>query len=143
MTPIQCKIIEKKSDLKQTKNKYAKLIEDLKHTYMERKDFFDEESPLVLKSELNRMRMAYDFLKERAERYDFNSRVRRENKWKSVEPLNYYCTWNKEYDTQFGTMPCYILDKKYIKELPSGVLNPVWKKEVQENKNSSGFFFLA
>lgn len=138
METLQLKYLKAINDLKLIKERYSKLIFDLENAYMERKVWRDNNSPFIIKSELNKMRMAYAFVKGEADKYDFN--LRQATKFKSDEVLNYYVINDNYFQEFFGGTPAsYILDKKNIKELPEYLLKDVWIKSVNKSKTEKGY----
>lgn len=140
METLKSQLDDAKQEYDRLNKYYLKNIEALKKTYMERERWRDEKSPLILKGELNLMRMSYDYLNGECETYDFNSDVRRADKWKSNEVLNYYQVWDKRYQDRWGSTPCtYILHKKYLKELPETFMITAWKHQVNKEKYRFGY----
>lgn len=140
MKTLKNKLDTAQKEYEIAKKNYLKNIEDLKKTYMERQHYRDEKSPLIIKGELNLMRMSYDYLNGECKKYDFDSEVRRADKWKSEEILNYYQIWDEKFKEQWGSTPCsYILHKKHLKQLPEHFFIEAWKHKVNKEKYKLGY----
>lgn len=119
-------------ELRRLKEEYKSLCDTIKNTFFDRKDFFDKESPLVLKDEENTMKVAY-CLSERQcyyqSRYGLNSRRPYKN-WETKERGNIFIVGeDRDPFSHSQSEGKTLVRLKHIKELKE-ICMKIWIKEV-------------
>lgn len=132
------KIKNQKEQYYRELNYYKEYILKLKSVFFENKEWRDKESPLII-SESNLMKIAYSYAMNDTPRHSYDVDLSRYQNWQTKEYSNFYVI-NDDRNYHFGSTPAsYVFELKFIKEVPSKILNKTWKSMVKDDKTNLGY----
>ncbi len=120
------------ANLKRLKERYNKLVIDIKETFYDKEDYWTDDSPRKPKNEKSRMQAAICLAQGASERHSFDLDLRKAENWISRDnrvQLDYWIVNQDRFKDNGSIPPTIVIHKKNIKLLRDEC-KKLWIKEV-------------
>lgn len=135
---IKDKIESLTSELKHLKIRYKNLVNDIKETFYEKKEYFVDDSPRHPQNEKAKMSAAYCLATNYCPRGSWDLKVNKAQEWNSklIKHIEKWYIYSDKFETPNGTKPVILLKKKNIKLLDE-LCKEMWMTEVKNEFGSN------
>jgi hypothetical protein len=117
---IKDEILSAQSNLKRLKERYKKLVIDIKETFYNKEDYWADDSPRKPRDEKAKMQAALCLAQGASERYSFDLDLRKAENWISRDnrvKIDYWIVNQERFKDNGSIPPTIVIHKKNIKLL--------------------------
>lgn len=129
---IKDEIAQAQYKLSNLKERYKNLVKEIKETFYDKEDYWDENSPRKPRNESSKLQAALCLSEGRCPRSSYDLNIRQAKEWvkgKEGDWLDYWTIYQDRFKDSNGTPATIIIRKKNIKLLEE-TCKELWVKEV-------------
>jgi len=137
---IKNRIENTKNKLKRLQQSYDDLVEKIKETFYEKKEYWVKNSPRKPNNDTAKMSAAYCLLTEKCPGFYSDLKIQLSKNWDTKESLGYWLLYDDFFSSGSGTTPVKLIFKKDLKKLEE-ICKSMWIISVSKSYNGTTLGF--